>query len=144
MKKIVISSAIVFAAFSAVSAQTAAPAEQMPLALPPVMTTGSSTLDNQIKALRQGYEAQIKSLREEYLSKLKTLVGEKKQMAGTSTRPMGKDVKGLIGSDKRPMPQSKGEPRKGVVEGASAEVPQNENVPQGNAWGFFKKFLGGN
>lgn len=146
MKKIAISVALSLAALGVAGAMDA-PAqqgEQAPPALPPVMTTGSSTLDAQIKALRQGYESQIKALRDEYASKLKALIGDKKPMMGTSTRPM-KDGKGTMNGstsphmeDKRLLPSQ----AQGKVEGVTVEGQQNGNVPKGNAWGFFKKFFG--
>ncbi len=162
MKKIAISGMLVLAALGVVSASEGTSSEQMPPLLPPMMTTGSSTLDAQIKTLRQGYETQIKALREEYMTKLKALVGDKKMMMGTSTRPMMKDGKNeekdgkghMMGSgsstmmmgDRKPMQQGeRHEMKQGEVEGVSTEMPQDSNLPQGNVvWGFFKKFLGGN
>lgn len=146
MKKLAIGVAVMLASFGAASAADTTSNEQMPAALPPVMTTGSSTIDAQIKALRQSYESQIKTLREEYASKLKAIVGDKKPMMGTSTRPLGKDMKDgkehvngpTTPGDRKPMPLQ------GKVEGTSVEgeAEQNGATPKGNAWGFFKKFFG--
>jgi hypothetical protein len=92
MKKLLISAAFALSLAGVASAQTSTSTDQVPPALPPVITTGSSTIDNQVKTLRKEYETKIKALQKEYLTKLKALIGERKQERkdehASSTRPM--------------------------------------------------------
>jgi hypothetical protein len=105
MKKILISTALALSFVGLAQAQTATSTDQVPPALPPVITTGSSTVDNQVRALRKDYEAKIKALQMEYLTKLKALIGERKQEKRderASTTPKTDNGKHL-GEEKRMM-----------------------------------------
>lgn len=95
MKKTSITSAVILSAFMFASAQGTASSSvpAMPAALPPMITTGSSTVDAQVKALHREMEAKIKAVRDEYQVKLKAIIGERKAMIASSTKEIRKEVK---------------------------------------------------
>lgn len=53
-----------------------------------MVTTGDAETDAKIKALNVEMEAKIKSIRDEYQAKLKEIIGTRKIINSTSTRPM--------------------------------------------------------
>ncbi len=85
MKKLVITTALTLSALSLTHAQGTA-SEVMPQALPPMVTTGDTTVDQQIRTLHREMEAKIKALRDEYQTKMKAIIGDKKP---TIVRPDG-------------------------------------------------------
>jgi phenylalanyl-tRNA synthetase alpha subunit len=131
MNKLLITTAVALSAFSFASAQDAS--STMPQALPPMVSTGDQKIDEQVRALHKEMEGKIKALREEYQKKLKALIGNRKAtvassskaMMGSSTKEMRKEIK----EERKEMRQE--------VRGTST----NAN-PQGNAWGFFRRFFG--
>jgi hypothetical protein len=90
MKKFLITTALGLSALSLIHAQETT-AEAMPQALPPMVTTGDTTVDQQIRTLHKEMEAKIKALRDEYQTKIKAIVGEKKPVIvrpdGSTTTP---------------------------------------------------------
>jgi len=135
MKKILISAAVALATFGIAGAQQATTTDQMPPVLPPAITTGSSTLDAQIKVLRIEMEAKIKAIREEYQTKLKAIVGERRAVVASTTKQIRADVK-EVRKDARAEVKEVRANAKAEIRGTSTE-----GQPQGNAWGFFRKFF---
>lgn len=92
----------------------------------PQVTTGSSTVDMQIKALRQEMEAKIKAIQDEYNTKIKALIGDNRAMlvmpnGATTTVPEGRHEINQERKDaQREMRQ---ENRGGEVEGATSSRP---------------------
>jgi hypothetical protein len=152
MKKLLITGAALLALTSFAGAQQQGTStEQLPPPLPPIMTTGSTTVDLKVRTLRQEYEAKIKALQQEYLAKLKILIGERRDMRASSTEAR-KDAREEKKDDRKDMRASstasstiggamrppKGlEHTDGKVKGTSTE-----GVPQGGGWGLLRKFLG--
>ncbi|MEZ0209048.1 MAG: hypothetical protein ACAH17_02650 [Candidatus Paceibacterota bacterium] len=98
MKKTLIISALALSAFSYAFAEDAS--TTMPAALPPVISTGSSTIDAQIKALRAEMETKIKALRDEYQVKLKAIIANAKTLrsqggATTTVKEIRKEIKDI-------------------------------------------------
>jgi hypothetical protein len=156
MKKLMVSAVFAASLLGFASAQDASSTGTVPLSLPSVVTTGSSTLDGQVRALRKEYDTKIKALQQEYLMKLKALIGERKDARASSTQAR-KDERKDMREEKKdarqdmrasstasstlgvPRPPKGPEHTEGKVEGTSTE---GANLPQGNAFGFLKRFLG--
>jgi hypothetical protein len=149
MKKLLITGAALLALTAGASAQQMGTStDQLPPSLPPVMVTGSTTVDLKVRTLRQEYETKIKALQQEYLAKLKVLIGERKEMRASSTQAR-KDVKEEMKDTRQDMRASstgaamrppKGmEHTDGKVEGTSTEIKAEAKV---QGWGLFKRFLG--
>ena len=130
MKKTLTTLAITLAVFGVASAEEVKPVKAvapmkrpegmatgtrpMPVSAMPKTTTGSSTLDAQVQALRDEMEGKIKTIRDEYEIKIKALIGNVKPAAASSSKEMREQVRGT----------------------------SNIKLPQGNAWGFFRRFFG--
>jgi Skp family chaperone for outer membrane proteins len=147
MKKLFVSAVFAVSLVGFASAQQASSTTDIPPALPPVITTGSSTVDNQVKTLRKEYEAKIKALQQEYLTKLKALIGERKEARKDAREEKKDDRKDMRASSTatttaglpRPPKGPEHTDKPGKVEGTSTE---GSNLPQGNAFGFLRRFLG--
>ncbi len=138
MKKILITSAI---AFSALSFAYAEDASTTPPALPPVITTGSSTIDAQIRALRIEMEAKIKTVRDEYQAKLKAIIGSVKPVV---TRPNGatttvKEVRKEIKEVRKDNLEARKDAR---VQGESTTTVTLPSVENRKLMNFFRSFFG--
>jgi Spy/CpxP family protein refolding chaperone len=141
MKKTLITTALALSAVSFAFAQDAG--TTTPPALPPAVTTGSSTIDAQIKALRIEMEAKIKAIRDEYQAKLKAIVGNRRTQMATTTNPVRKEVKEVrkeIKEERKEYMEIRKEQRvEGASTTASSTSPREANQRFMN---FFRSFLG--
>lgn len=133
---------VIASAMALASAQTDTAATASPV-LPPPPSVGDVRIDAQIRALNQEMELKIRSIRQEYQTKLKALIGSRKAIIASSTRELRGERKGEEerGDSKNRGTEVRNEARdrrEGDVRGTS--TPQN--LPKGNAWGFFQRFFG--
>jgi hypothetical protein len=148
MKKTLIISAIALSALSYTFAQDAAVTTTaqasttvpMPPALPPVITTGSSTIDAQIKSLRVEMEAKIKAIRDDYQARLKTIIGNRMPL----TRPDGatttvKEIRKEIKDVRKDNMDARKEAR---VEGDSTTTITLQNAGNGKLMNLLRSFFG--
>lgn len=149
MKKQLISTLLVASALSFASAQTSTSTGTTTPVLPPPVTTGSSTIDAQIRNLNREMEARIKAIREEYHAKLKVLIGNRKALVASTTaqiRELKDDRKGKLEDLKNEIKdrrEDRREDRKEDVRGTSTlRATTTKASPNGNAWGFFLRFFG--
>lgn len=142
MKKHIISTGIAISALSFAFAQGASATAPVPLgaALPPMITTGDTVTDAQVKALYKEMEAKIKALRDEYQAKVKTIVGDKKPVIirpdGSTTTP--KEVKKEMKEERKDMRQEMREDRKETREAAMGTTT-GSTTPEKKP-GFFNWF----
>lgn len=115
---------------------TSAPPEG---ALPPEFTTGDSKVDRQVAALRKEMVTKIKAIQDEYHKKVKALVGERKVMIKekrADIKAQVKEVKEVKKEARQEIKTIRKETRE-EVRGTSTDT-----IPQGSAWGFFRRFFG--
>jgi hypothetical protein len=150
MKKQLISTLLVVSALSFASAQTATSSAPV---LPPPPTIGDTKIDAQIRALNKEMETRIRVIREEYQAKLKALIGARKAMIASTTEQL-KERKAELKDERKDKVEAIREEIKDKREDArGTSTPQvrpfdnrgattTKAQPQGNAWGFFMRFLG--
>ncbi len=143
MKKIFTTTIIAFSALSFASAQdVSVTASAQATAARPVTVTGDTSIDAQVKALRQEMEVKIRAIQAEYEVKIKAIVGNMKPMI---VRPDGstttvKEVRKEIKEERKEYMEERREAR---VEGSATgtvETPRFENQKLMN---FFRNLFGG-
>lgn len=161
MNKLYMGTVIALATISFVSAQDTT--KPLPPQGGPMMTTGDATIDAQIKALNMEMETKIKAIRDDYLAKIRTIVGTKRSVVASSTRPMMGTTtpRGMMEGEKRGFDEGRkmGRPFASSTDGTmrppmmrreESQGEQEDNRGQiGDNVGariqnFFKGFFGGN
>jgi DNA-binding ferritin-like protein (Dps family) len=142
MKKTLISSIALFSMFSFANAQDVAVTTSASVAVPPIVTTGDVTIDNQIRTLHKEMEAKIKALRDEYQVKIKAIIGDKKPVI---VRPDGstttvKEVRKEVKEIRKEYQEDKKELRADMRAQISASGTPF-NVPE-RAFNFFRNLFG--
>lgn len=155
MKKTLITGAIALSALSFAFAEDGAERQMAPRPMQgkaaagiaasgtrpmPQVTTGSSTVDMQIKALRQEMEAKIKAIQDEYNTKIKALIGDNRAMlvmpnGATTTVPDGRHE---INDTRREQKDAEREVRQREREDERATSSQ----PFSGLGNFFRGFFG--
>lgn len=143
MKKTLITTAVALSALSFVFAQDAG-TTTMPAALPPMVATGDQRVDEQIRALHREMETKIKAIRDEYQKKMRAIVGERKTMLASTTREMRKEAKENMKEERKELRRELASTTREMRKEFRQEVrgTSTRANPQGNAWGFFRKFFG--
>lgn len=142
MKKTLITTAIALSALSFAFAQDAG-TTTMPAALPPMVATGDQKIDEKIRALHKEMEGKIKAIRDEYQKKVRALVGERKATLASSTKEMRKEVRENVKEERKEMRKELASTTKEMRKEFREEVRGTSTAnPQGNAWGFFRRFFG--
>ncbi len=140
MKKLFILTAVTFSALSFAYAQDA-PAVR-PTIVKPMITTGDTALDAQVKALRAEMEVKIKELRAEYEAKIKVILGDKKPMivkpngATTTMKEIRKEIKEERKEIRKEIKEERKEVRKEIKEERKGNMEERREMKvEGSATG---------